>query len=74
MPEVIVRKRLGRRSGDFRYRMRRWIYHNRPQIAVVVAVGLMSMIGIAVLFGAGPVNQAIGDYYGAHEHDLDVFK
>lgn len=37
MPEVTVRKRLGRRSGGLRYRVRRWVFHRRTTIALSLA-------------------------------------
>lgn len=47
MPEVVVRKRLGRRSGDWRFRMNRWFYRNRPKIAVIAAFGVACVLGLA---------------------------
>jgi hypothetical protein len=47
MPEVVVRKRLGRRSGDWRYRLNRWFYRNRPKIAVIAAFGVACLLGLA---------------------------
>jgi hypothetical protein len=46
MPEVVVRKRMGRRSGDWRYRLNRWFYRNRPRIAVVAAFGAACLLGL----------------------------
>lgn len=37
MPEITVRKRVGKRSGDLKYKSRRWFYRHRPQVAVAVA-------------------------------------
>lgn len=47
MPEVVTRKRLGRRTGGFRFKVSRWIYRNRPRVAVVVAFFIFVFIGIA---------------------------
>ena len=47
MPEVVVRKRVGRRSGDWRYRLNRWFYRNRPKIAVIAAFGVACVLGLA---------------------------
>jgi hypothetical protein len=47
MPEVVVRKRMGRRSGDWRYRLNRWFYRNRPKIAVIAAFGVACVLGLA---------------------------
>lgn len=46
MPEVVVRKRLGRRSGDWKYRVNRWYYRNRPKIAVVVAFSVACLLSL----------------------------
>ena len=40
MPEVTVRKRVGKRSGGWKYKVRRWYYRNRPQVAVTAAFAL----------------------------------
>lgn len=37
MPEVTVRKRIGRRSGSLRYRLHRWVFYRRTAIALTVA-------------------------------------
>ena len=47
MPEVMVRKRLGRRSGDWKFRLNRWFYRNRPKIAVIAAFAVACVIGLA---------------------------
>jgi len=47
MPEVVVRKRVGRRSGDWKFRLNRWFYRNRPQIAVIAAFAVACLIGLA---------------------------
>jgi len=47
MPEVVVRKRLGRRSGDWKFRLNRWFYRNRPRIAVIAAFAVACLIGLA---------------------------
>ena len=46
MPEVVVRKRVGRRSGDWKYRANRWFYRNRPRIAVMAAFGVACLLGL----------------------------
>ncbi len=46
MPEVVKLKRAGRRSGGTGFRLRRWFYRNRPAIAVIVAFGVMVLIGL----------------------------
>lgn len=55
MPEVTVRKRVGRRSGGIRYRFRRWLYYRRATLAVGVAALLAVAAALAswtVLSGA----------------------
>lgn len=53
MPEVTVRKRLGRRSGDLKYRLNRWFYRNRPKVAVTAAFVAACLAGlIAAAIGA----------------------
>jgi hypothetical protein len=62
MPEVMVRKRLGRRSGDWKFRLNRWFYRNRPQIAVIAAFAVACLIGLAAAslgirtLGVGPAD------------------
>ena len=51
MPEVTVRRRVGKRSGDWKYRLNRWFYRNRPRIAVVVAFIVAALIGLAATSG-----------------------
>jgi len=46
MPEMVVRKRLGRRSGDWKYRVNRWYYRNRPKIAVMAAFAVACVMGL----------------------------
>ena len=46
MPEVVVRKRVGRRSGDWKYRVNRWYYRNRPKIAVMAAFAVACLLGL----------------------------
>ena len=46
MPEVVVRKRVGRRSGDWTYRLNRWFYRNRPKIAVIAAFAVACLLGL----------------------------
>ena len=48
MPEVTVRKRVARRSGSWRYRLNRWFYRNRPQVAVSVAFVIFVLAGIVL--------------------------
>ena len=47
MPEVVVRKRLGRRSGDWKYHVNRWYYRNRPMIAVTAAFTVAVVLALA---------------------------
>jgi hypothetical protein len=47
MPEVIVRKRLDRLSGDWKSCLNRWFYRNRPRIAVIAAFAAACLIGLA---------------------------
>ncbi|WP_411289039.1 hypothetical protein [Phenylobacterium sp.] len=47
MPQVIVRKRLGRRSGTLGHRVNRWFYRNRPQVAVIAAFAVACLLGMA---------------------------
>jgi len=37
MPEVVVRKRLGRRSGTIQYKLKRWGFHNRSLVAIILS-------------------------------------
>lgn len=46
MPEVVIRKRVGRRSGDWKYRVNRWYFRNRPKIAVVAAFAVACVLGL----------------------------
>jgi len=46
MPEVGVRKPLGRRPGGVRYHMDRWFYRNRPKIAVMAAFAIACLLGL----------------------------
>lgn len=46
MPDVMVRKRLGRRSGGWKFRLNRWFYRNRPKIAVLAAFAVACMLGL----------------------------
>lgn len=60
MPEVVVRKRVGRRSGDWKYRLNRWYYRHRPRIAVTAAFAIACLLGVIAAsmglanLGAGP--------------------
>ena len=49
MPEVTVRRRTRRRSGDWKFRLNRWFYRNRPRIAVVTAFVVAALLGLAAL-------------------------
>ena len=46
MPEVVTRKRLGRRTGGVRFKLHRWFYRNRPQVAVAAAFVIFVLAGI----------------------------
>ncbi|MEI6871043.1 MAG: hypothetical protein WCL08_02055 [Verrucomicrobiota bacterium] len=48
MPEVTVRKRVGKRSGTLSYRLNRWYFRNRPQVAVVVVFIVFALTGFIV--------------------------
>ena len=48
MPEVIVRKRAGKRNGNVSYRLHRWYYRHRPQVAVAVAFLVFALAGYFV--------------------------
>lgn len=62
MPEVMVRKRLQRRSGEWKQRLNRWFYRNRPQIAVLAAFTVACLIALAAaslgIHGAGSAGAA----------------
>ena len=47
VPEVVTRKRVGRRSGGLRFKLNRWFYRNRPAVAVGVAFIIFVLVGIA---------------------------
>lgn len=49
MPELKVRKRLGRRSGGLRFRLNRYYYRNRARIAVIVAFLIAGALGVFAL-------------------------
>jgi hypothetical protein len=62
MPEVIVRKRLAKRSGGLKYRINRWFYRHRPTVAVVAAFVLASLVAIvAIHAGVGSINDRPAD-------------
>lgn len=46
MPQVVIRRRLSRRSGDWQYRVNRWFQRNRPEAAVMVAFVVASLLGL----------------------------
>lgn len=46
MPEVIVRKRVARRRGNWKYRLNRWFYRHRPQVAVAAAFVAACLVGL----------------------------
>lgn len=48
MPEVVTRKRLGRRTGGVRFKLHRWFYRNRPQVAVTLAFVVFVLAGIVI--------------------------
>ena len=49
MPEVRARRRTAKRSGSARFRLNRWYYRHRPQVAVAVAFLAASVIGLGVV-------------------------
>jgi len=48
MPEVTVRKRAGKRKGSVNYRLHRWFYRHRPQVAVVAAFLVFALGGYLI--------------------------
>ena len=46
VPDVVTRKRVGRRSGGLRFKLNRWFYRNRPAVAVGVAFIIFVLVGI----------------------------
>lgn len=46
VPEVVTRKRLGRRTGGVRFKLHRWFYRYRPQVAVAIAFIVFVLVGI----------------------------
>lgn len=54
MPEVTVRKRVGKRSGGWKYKVRRWYYRNRPQVAVTAAFAVVVLLSIIVIHALVP--------------------
>ena len=46
MPQVVIRRRLSRRSGDWQYHVNRWFQRNRPDAAVMVAFAVASLLGL----------------------------
>lgn len=49
MPQVIVRRRLGRPSGTLGHRVNRWFYRHRPQVAVIAAFVVACLLGMAAV-------------------------
>lgn len=58
MPEVVTRRRLGRRTGGLRFKLHRWFYRNRPEVAVSVAFVIFVLTGILV---AGLIIKSTGN-------------
>lgn len=46
MPEIVIRRRLSRRSGGWRYHVNRWFQRNRPEAAVLIAFAVASLLGL----------------------------
>lgn len=46
MSEVVVRRRVGRRSGDWKYRLTRWFHRHRPKVAVLAAFTAACLLGL----------------------------
>lgn len=63
MPAVIVRQRLGSRSGKMSYRLNRWYWRNRANIAVTTAFAAACVIGLAASVGA----HALGLQHGKQQ-------
>lgn len=55
MPEVFVRKRVGKRSETTTFRLSRWYYRHRPRVAITVAFLAACIIGLVM--AAGHANQ-----------------
>ena len=56
LPEVAVRKRIGKRSETTAYRLSRWYYRRRPRVAIVVAFLAACIIGLVM--AAGQANKS----------------
>lgn len=62
MPEVVVRKRVRKRTGGFRYRLSRWFYLNRPRVAVAAAFAIVCLLAVgAVVLAERSVNDRPAD-------------
>lgn len=48
VPQIVIRKRLSRRSGDWQYHVNRWFQRNRPEAAVMIAFVVVSLAGLVV--------------------------
>ena len=46
MSGIVIRKRLRRRSGDWRYHLNRWFQRNRPEAAVALAFVIACLLGL----------------------------
>jgi len=52
MPAVIVRQRLGSRSGKLSYHLNRWYWRNRARLVVTAAFTAACAFGLAASIGA----------------------
>ena len=50
MPEIIKRKRTGKRSKSLRRRLRSWYARNRTRANVVIAAVIAAAIGLTLAF------------------------
>jgi len=57
MPKVLIRKRVGRRSGGWRYRLSRWHYRNSSRNIVV---GIFVVVTLASVAVASAINGVAG--------------
>lgn len=56
-----MRRRLGRRSGGWKYRLNRWFYRHRPKIAVAAAFGAACLVGLAAAaIGVAALSGGVG--------------
>jgi hypothetical protein len=49
MPNIVVRRKIGRRTGGWKLRLRRWLRGNGPQVAVVAAFVAACILGLVAV-------------------------